>query len=43
MLTKLNVETTLNAELVDRLCYTKHRKSITNNSRNDTSRKTMIT
>lgn len=43
MLTKITVEAALNAELDDHLGYSKHSKSSTSNSRNGTSRKTIIT
>ena len=43
MMTKITVEAALNAELDDHLGYSKHRKSVTNNSRNGTSTKTIIT
>jgi len=43
MLTKITVEAALNAELDDHLGYSKHRKSPTNNSRNGSSTKTIIT
>jgi transposase-like protein len=40
MLTKITVETALNAELDDHLGYSKHEASDTSNSRNGTTRKT---
>tara|TARA_R110001583_G_scaffold16561_23_gene68017 strand:+ start:6687 stop:7010 length:324 start_codon:yes stop_codon:yes gene_type:complete len=43
VLTKITVEAALNAELYERLRYSKHSKSNTNNSRNDSSAKTIIT
>jgi transposase-like protein len=43
MLTKVTVETALNAELDDHLGYEKHEESTSNNSRNGYSNKTLIT
>jgi putative transposase len=43
MLTKITVETALNAELDDHLGYSKHEVSDASNSRNDTTRKTLQT
>jgi transposase-like protein len=43
MLTKITVETALNAELDDHLGYAKHEASGTSNSRNGTTRKTLQT
>ncbi len=41
MLTKITLETALNAELDDHLGYSKHEKANTNNSRNGFSTKTL--
>jgi len=43
MLTKITVETALNAELDDHLGYSKHKASDTTNSRNGSTRKTLQT
>jgi len=43
MLTKVTVEAALNAELDDHLGYTKHEQSVSDNSRNGVSRKTLRT
>ena len=43
MLTKITVETALNAELDDHLGYSKHEVSDASNSRNGTTRKTLQT
>ena len=43
MLTKITVETALNAELDDHLGYSKHEESDTSNSRNGSTRKTLQT
>ncbi len=43
MLTKVTIETALNAELDDHLGYDKHQPSSTDNSRNGYSRKTLKT
>jgi len=43
MLTKITVETALNAELDDHLGYSKHEASDTSNSRNGSTRKTLQT
>ena len=43
MLTKITVETALNAELDDHLGYDKHQQSDSENSRNGSSSKTLIT
>jgi transposase-like protein len=43
MLTKVTVETALNAQLDDHLAYEKHEESTSDNSRNGYSNKTLIT
>ncbi len=43
ILTKVTVEHALNAELDDHLGYEKHEPSVSSNSRNGTSRKTLRT
>ena len=43
MLTKITVETVLNAELDEHLGYDKHQESVSGNSRNGYSSKTLIT